>query len=515
MLTRLKELLAGEHLSAFLVGGYLRDSLRSGSPERDIDIAVAGDSQTIGRELARQLGGTFVPLNPALGKARVVVPASDADPIPDFAAGAVSNPESGTESGQWTIDLSGFSGTIEEDLAQRDFTINAMALPLEHWGQVKHWGQVEAWDRASLDESVIDPFQGRSDLAQKCIRSLNPHVFRDDPGRLLRAVRLAAGLGFRLVPETARQVLADASQVNRIAPKRLRDEFMAILTLDGAKGSLEALDRLDLLCRVIPELEHTKGVDQPKVHYWDVWGHILHTVENAERITKGHQHSPIFTLIYWTAETDTYFSQPVGDGYSRRTMLKLGALFHDIAKPQTKQKDETGRTRFPGHSELGAEVTTERLRQLRFESKSISMVAKMVEHHLRPAHMMQGVEVPTGRAIHRYFRDVGDVAVDTLYLCQADFLAAKGPELNPDDWADHARMIAHVVHTGFHPASSGVILRLINGKELMQHFTLDAGPMIGRLLECIDEARAAGEISNREEALALASQSLARYQEET
>ena len=217
----------------------------------------------------------------------------------------------------------------------------------------------------------------------------------------------------------------------------------------------------------------------------------------------------------WTAETDTYFSQPAGDGYSRRTMLKLGALFHDIAKPQTKQQDDTGRTRFPGHSELGAEVTTERLRQLRFESKSISMVAKMVEHHLRPAHMMQGVEVPTSRAIHRYFRDVGNVAVDTLYLCQADFLAAKGPELNPDDWADHARMIAHVVHTGFHPPSSSVKVRLINGNELMQHFNLDAGPMIGRLLECIDQALAAGEISNREEALALASQRLPRYQGET
>ena len=130
-------------------------------------------------------------------------------------------------------------------------------------------------------------------------------------------------------------------------------------------------------------------------------------------------------------------------------------------------------------------MTTARLRQLRFESKVISMVAKMVEHHLRPAHMMQGVEVPTGRAIHRYFRDVGTVAVDTLYLCQADFLAAKGPELKTGDWAGHARMIAHVVHTGFQPASSSVKLRLIDGNELMQHFKLDAGPLIGRLLECM------------------------------
>jgi putative nucleotidyltransferase with HDIG domain len=374
-----------------------------------------------------------------------------------------------------------------------------MALPLAAWGE------------GPLGESVIDPFQGRADLAQKCIRSLNSHVFQDDPGRLLRTVRLAVTLGFRMEPETVRQVLAGASLVERVSPERLREEFMAILSADGAKGSLEALDRLDLLCRIIPELELTKGVDQPKVHYWDVWGHLLHTVENAERITKGHQHSPVFTLIYWTPETDAYFSQEAGDGYSRRAMLKLAALFHDIAKPQTKQKDETGRTRFPQHSELGAAMTTNRLRQLRFQSQVIAMVSKMVEQHLRPAHMMQGVPMPTGRAIYRYFRDVGNVAVDTLYLCQADFLAARGPELSPDDWADHARMIAHVVHTGLNPATSNLQPRLINGNELMDHFNLDPGPKIGQLLEYIEEARAAGEISSREEALALASQTLAQY----
>ncbi len=87
-------------------------------------------------------------------------------------------------------------------------------------------------------------------------------------------------------------------------------------------------------------------------------------------------------------------------------MLKLAALFHDISKPQTKQMDETGRTRFPGHSEAGAEVATQRLSQLRLSSRGIDMVSKMVEHHLRPYNMMQGVELPTRRAIHRYFREL-------------------------------------------------------------------------------------------------------------
>lgn len=482
MLARLKQFFDSRGGPAYLVGGYLRDSILSRTPRQDIDITLAEYSPSAGRALAQSLQGSFVALRPDQGLARVVVKDSD--------------------SGQWRIDLATFSGSIEEDLARRDFTVNAMALPLA------------GWDSPVNGDQVIDPFNGRQDLFQKTIRAVGPDVFQDDPGRLLRAVRLAASLGFRLEPETTRQVLAGAPQLDRVPRERVRDEFLTILAQDGAKGSLEVLDRLDLLCRIIPELAHTKGVEQPKVHYWDVWQHLLHTVEYAEKITKGHQHSPVYTLVYWTAETEAYFSQHAFDGQNGQTMLKLAALLHDIAKPQTKQKDKTGRTRFPGHSEMGAAMATSRLRELRLESGAISWVARIVEHHLRPGHMMQGVERPTGRAAYRYFRDVGDVAIATLYLSQADFLAAKGPELNPDDWAHHARMVAYLLDEHFHPPETTANNPLVNGRELMDHFGLKPGPVIGAMLEIINEARATGEIASREEALAVAAESLRQQREE-
>ena len=282
-------------------------------------------------------------------------------------------------------------------------------------------------------------------------------------------------MGFRLEQQTSQLAKADAHCIGQVAPERVRDEFLAILAMEGAKRSLEALDRLDLLCRIVPELAEAKGVEQPRMHYWDVWGHLMHSVEGAERITQGHQHSPIYTLVYWTAETAGHFNREVSDGISRRTLLKLAALFHDIAKPRTKTVDETGRTRFPDHSQVGAEMTSQRLSQLRVGSKGVALAAKMVEHHLRPAHMMQGVEFPTNRAIYRYFRDLEDAAIDTLYLCQADYIAAKGPEISPDDWAGHARMVTHILQTGLQPAVSGRIDRLVDGKELMQHFNLGPG----------------------------------------
>jgi poly(A) polymerase len=479
MITKLKEYFSGLSAPAYLVGGYLRDSLLSLPPLRDVDIALSADSQVVGRDLALAVGGSFVPLSPDHGIARVVVEDSGAGP--------------------WKVDLVTLPGSIEEDLARRDFTIDALALPLSNWTS------------PVPRELVIDPFNGRHDLLNKCVRAVSPHVFRDDPGRLLRSVRLAASLRFRLEPQTARQVVADASHISRVALERVRDEFLAILALDGAKGSLEVLDRLDLLCRVVPELAEAKGVEQPQVHYWDVWGHLMHSVESAEGITKGHQHSPIYTLVYWTAETDAHFSQQVGDGHSRRTLLKLAALFHDIAKPRTKQVDETGRTRFPGHSETGAAMAAQRLANLRIGSRGVAMVSKMVEHHLRPGHMMQGVELPTQRAIYRYFRDLKDVAIDTLYLCQADYLAAKGPELDPEAWASHARMITHILQVGSQPVVSGSCHRLVDGNELMQHFKLGPGPVIGLMLDRVEEARAAGEIATREDALALVAQNLAQY----
>ena len=215
-------------------------------------------------------------------------------------------------------------------------------------------------------------------------------------------------------------------------------------------------------------------------------------------VTRGHQNSAIYFLAPWTAESAEYFAHEVGDGYSRRTILKLAGLLHDIAKPQTKGPDATGRIRFLGHSELGAEMVETRLTQMRFSSRIVAMVARMVEHHLRPSQLRQGQEEPSRRAIYRYYRSVQDVAVDTVYLAMADYLAAKGPEISADHWANHARMLGRLLQAGSDmtgPSPAKGPERLLTGHDLMQYFDLPPGPQIGRLLEQIEEAQAVGEIA--------------------
>ena len=461
-----------------IVGGMVRDRLMGRETEGDVDLAVKGDAVVLGRELADELGGSLAPLSVPRGMMRVVVPPA-------------GEGETGEGAHSTIIDLTGYSEDIEDDLARRDFTVNAMAVGLADWDE-------------DFGDAMIDPLGGRADLFRKAIRALNPDVFDDDPGRLLRAVRLSGELGMRIEPDTVRLLIAKAELVRYVSADRVRDEFLKLLAPVGARARIEALDQLGMLKHIIPELMATKGVDQPRMHYWDVWGHSLHTVQAAEGVTGGHQNSPVFSCVPWTPESEAYFAEVVSDGHTRRTILKLAALFHDVAKPQTKTLEPDGRTRFFGHSEQGAEVAERRLTQLRMSNRGVNMVSGMVLHHLRPTGMSNDGEWPTDRAIYRYFRDTGEIAVDTLYLCLADYLGAKGPELLHPEWLEHVKMITHVLYTGTREPVAQNTARLVSGHDLMSRFQLQPGPHIGTLLEIIEEARAAGEIETQEQALELA-----------
>ena len=479
---RLAAFFRARDVETHVVGGAVRDRLTGRDADGDIDLAVRGDAVALGRELADWLGGSLAPLSVPRGMMRVV-----------------ARPRDGVEGerGQ-IIDLSGYSGRIEDDLGRRDFTINAMAVPLGQWSSTE------------FVEQVVDPLGGRRDLLRKAIVALGPSVFADDPGRLLRAVRLSGELGFRIEPDTVRQLMADAQLLQWVSADRVRDEFLKILAPVGARARIEALDQLGLLEHVIPELMDTKGVEQPRMHYWDVWGHSLHTVQGAEGVTGGHQNSPVFSCVPWTPESEAYFAEVVSDGHTRRTILKLAALLHDIAKPQTKTVEPDGRTRFFGHSEQGAEVAEQRLGNLRLSNRGASMVSRMVLYHLRPTGMSSDGEWPTNRAIYRYFRDAGDVALDTLYLALADYLGAKGPELVHPQWLEHAKMVSHIMNTGTREPVAASMTRLVNGHDLISRFQLQPGPHIGVLLDAVEEARASGEIETQEQALELAADILAR-----
>ena len=468
LLTRVRQFLAEQGIESYVVGGFVRDVLLR-RDTADIDIAVAGDALEIAPKVAAVLGGKYVLLDRVNRVGRVIL----------------------TANGQWELDFSTFKGSIEQDLGRRDFTIDAMAVDLSQSG--------------AEQATIIDPFNGWDDLHRGVIRVVAETAFASDAVRLLRAVRLAAELGFTIDKGTETLIRRYSYLVSSVAGERAREELLRLLAAPQAGQRLVYLDELGLLTVVIPELAQMKGAKQPKEHFWDVFDHSLKTVVAVDFLLRQgrweYGGEEVLVLAPWSAILAQHFDLTVSSGSTRRLLLKLAALLHDVAKPQTKATAADGRVRFLGHADKGAVIASGILERLRFSAKEIKLVEIVVRHHLRPMQMSHE-GLPSSRAIYRYFRDTGDAGIDTLFLSLADHLATRGPRLNLAHWQEHVQIVEYILAQRFQEKSVVVPPKLIDGHDLINIFGVSPGPGIGKLLEAVREAQASGELTTREEALA-------------
>jgi len=469
-LTAVSNFLLKQDIESYLVGGVLRDVLLERSTA-DIDITVEGDALEIARRVAGALGGKYVLLNEINRMGRVVL----AD-----------------EEGRWEIDFGTLKGSIEQDLAQRDFTIDAMAVDLSQLG------------KEQIDSKLIDPFHGWNDLQQGVIRVVTETAFESDAVRLLRAVRLAAELGFTIDNETETLMRRYAHLIAGVAGERIREELLRLLAVSQAGQLLPYLDDLGLVTAIIPELVQERGVEQPKEHFWNVFDHSLETVAAVDFLLHqgnlGYAGEEVLAVAPWSAELAQHFASEVSRGSTRGILLKLAALLHDVAKPQTKTIEANGRMRFLGHARDGAAMAVNILGRLRFSTKEVKLVETMVRHHLRPMQMSHE-GLPSRRAIYRYFRDTGEAGIDTLILSLADHLATRGPQLELAQWREHSQLVEHVISHYFQEESSVSPPKLVDGHDLVNIFGMSPGPRMGELIEALREAQAAGELTTRGEAL--------------
>jgi poly(A) polymerase len=460
------------------VGGFVRDTLL-GRPTHDIDVAVPGDALGVAARLAQQSGGHFVPLDEANQMARVVLYEAPEEP-------------------PWQLDFSAVTGTLEDDMARRDFTVNAMAVNLQDL----------AADPANI--RLVDPLGGLADLRQRRLRVPRPDAFRSDPARLLRAVRLSAALGLSVDAGTLELMKRDATLASSVAGERTREELVRLLAVPGMAPQIHLMDDTGLLTALIPELEESRGVTQPAEHHWDVHRHLLNTVAAAEFVLgqAPWPHTAAVTEIPRPPEVEAHFASEVSSGSTRGAMLKMSGLLHDIAKPRTKTIEETGRMRFFGHQLEGADAVAGILERLRFSTKEIKVVETSVRHHMRPTQMSNDGP-PTGRAIYRFFRDAGDIGIDVLFLSLADHLAARGPGLIAQEWQKHVHVVEYMLAHYYQNKRTVRPVKLIDGNDLIKLFGMAPGPEIGRILEALRERQATGEIASRDEALAFVRQTIA------
>jgi poly(A) polymerase len=477
LLTDVSRFLAAENIQSYLVGGFVRDVLL-GRDTADIDIALAADALNVAPEVAAALGGRYIPLDEENGVGRVII----------------FNDETGPASIKREIDFTTLKGDIEQDLAQRDFTIDAMAIELE---------RIVPEGIFSVDV-LIDPFNGLNDLRRGVVRAVSDTAFKSDAARLIRAVRLAAELDFSIDSEAEALISHDSHLIASVAGERVREELLRLLAMPGAGQWLAYLDKMGLLTTLIPEMVPAKGVSQPKAHVWDVFDHSIQTVAAVEFLLREgsweYAGEEVLASVPWSASLSRHFEQAVSSGSTRRSLLKLAALLHDIAKPQTKTLDEDGRARFLGHPQEGAFTVANILERLRFSTREIKLVELAVKYHLRPTQMSHE-ELPTRRAIYRYFRDTSEAGIDILFLSLADHLATRGVHLDLAQWQAHAQIVEYVLARHSEEESLPVPSKLIDGHDLMKMFGLSPGPRVGELLEAVREARAAGEVTTRQQAL--------------
>ena len=471
LLSTIRDCLYDSGINGYLVGGFIRDSILKRGID-DIDIAIAANALDFSPELAKRLNGKYIPMDKENKVARII--------LKDAASGKIQH-----------IDVSTIINNIEDDLSRRDFTINAIAISLE-----KISAQICSSD-------IIDPFNGLDDIREKILRVVSDKSFEADPLRLLRAVRLAEETGFSIDSGTEGFIKKQARLINSVSAERIREELLKLLGTPEIGDLFLYMEELGIISATIPELIPSKGLEQPSEHYWDVFTHSVKTIDAVDYIIgngKWEYSSDAIQAVPWSSELEGYFNEKISSVSTRLILLKLAALLHDIAKPKMKFIDENGKIRFFGHPKEGAPIVAEIMERLRFSNKEIRIVEEVTRHHLRPTQMTQ-MGMVTDHAIYRYFRDVGEVAIDTLFFTLADHLAARGPTLDLLNWQQHTAAVKYILEKHREQANKIALPRLISGRNIMKEFGLEEGPRIGELLEAVREAQAEDKLANKEDAL--------------
>jgi poly(A) polymerase len=388
----------------------------------------------------------------------------------------------------WVCDVSRLQApTIEADLELRDFSVNALAVPLGDGGE----------------PSLLDPSGGERDLDRRVLRvlggpDLDSSSYARDPLRPLRLVRLATELAFEPEPETERLTREAAPRVNAASPERIFAELRWTMIAERVLDGLELAERVGLIAAVLPEVDALHGVEQSQYHHLDVHGHTMEVLEQYLELER----DPEKAFGKTAPEVAAALAEPFADELTRGQALRFGALLHDIAKPATRKVLPNGRVSFIGHDSVGEEMVGDVFRRLRASERLRSFVAALTKHHLVLGFMVH--EQPLSRAaVYRYLTTTEPVELEVTILSCADRMATRGRNADAAI-AAHLGLARELTREALAWRRDGPPQPPVRGDELAAELDLAPGPEIGALLARLREAAFTGEAATREDALALA-----------
>jgi uncharacterized domain HDIG len=396
---------------------------------------------------------------------------------------------------------------IRQDLKRRDFTVNAFACPVAKVKsiKVKNNTYLPVFDT----KDILDLNNGLADLKAKVIRANNSAVFKEDPLRLFRAFRAAAQLNFKIAPETLTLIKKYAKLAAEPAGERIQEELKKLFKEKNTAFYLKQMQEYCLFKNLLPELEKQKSCAKCYYGQGGVWTHTLLVVERME------------FLLDKVEEVFKPYGKQMAKIAQDKTLYKMAAFLHDIAKPATA-KMMKGRLRFFYHEEKGAAMTKDFLKKLKYSNDEIKMICKMIEFHLRPSNLASN-EIVTDKGIYKFFKELGGAGLPMLLLCWADYTSYVSPaqtralikkahapvmtieearkKENVGKTLRHMQMLNFLISKYFTEQKKIVLPpKLLDGKEIMDILKISPSPLVGEILEKLTLAQVEGKINDKQSA---------------
>lgn len=430
----------------YLVGGTVRDLLMGILPEKDFDFVTQDNLVKVARLFSRIVSGSLIQWSSVPPHYRVIFYLN---------------------SNRTEVDFSDFQGDdLYQDLVNRDFTVNAMAIMTN-----------ELFQGESL--KLYDPMGGEKDLQRKVIRITSPQSFDKDPLRILRAIRIAKARNLTIDSKTKEEIYRHKDRLFFSAVERIRSEFFKIISFSGARDSLKFLEELGLLSFLLPETEDLKNQNRGEPNGLSRWEHSLETVKWCEWVLD----YPEKLFPEFQSNLKEHFSEEIEKGVERHSLLKLGGLLLECEKSIQKNN-----------------ITRKITQRFKLGNQANRILRKLVKYHAQALRLFQQEKMNI-RVYFRFFRDFGPEGLDMLVISWADFIANVPERFESSLDLKLRKLIYSLTNYYFKDYILTSPQPLLSGRDIIARFDLKEGKIIGDLLSQVAEAEAEGLISSRKEAL--------------